>query len=142
MNSSLDNAVSSTKCHNSILRSIVSIRSGRRRVSLIWSPEKASQTPNQIRTPTKATTTMTLRSSPRKRLLIPETASPKTPEKLSTLRHAAATVYSPKQWQPITKRLRFDEKPIAQSNDKVPLATIMMGLSNEQLMNIIQGIGA
>lgn len=109
-------------------------------MSLIWSPEKAPQTSNQIRTPTKATTTMTLRSSPRKRLLIPENSSPKTPEKPSSPRHAAGTVCTPKQWQPTTKRLRFDDKPIAQTNDKIPLATIMMGLSNEQLMNIIQGL--
>lgn len=85
---------------------------------------------------------MTLRSSPRKRLLIPEIASPKTPEKLSSPRHAAiaATAYSSKHWQPTTKRLRFDDKPIAQTNVKIPLGTIMMGLSNEQLMTIIQGL--
>lgn len=93
-------------------------------------------------TPTKATITMTLRSSPRKRLLIPEMASPKTPEKLSSPRHAAtgASAYQPKQWQPTTKRLRFDDKPIAKTNEKIPLTTIMMGLSNEQLINIIQGL--
>lgn len=120
---------------------------GRRRISLTWSPEKATIT--SVRTPTKSafgTTTMTLRSSPRKRLLMNDIAQI-TPEKLSSPRKlngspSTTPGASTKNWYPSSKRLRFEDKPIGQTNHNTPLNKILKGLSSDQLLGIIQGLVA
>lgn len=84
---------------------------------------------------------MTLRSSPRKRLLLNESMQ-KTPEKLSSpsKKSNAFINGSFKTKYPSSKRLRFDDKPIAQTNTSTPLTTILKGLTSDQLLNIIEGL--
>lgn len=115
---------------------------GRRRISITWSPEKTPTNTPATKTPTKSTT-MTLRSSPRKRLLLNEYNST-TPEKLQSPRKPINTSPSSspqsQKLYPSSKRLRFDIKPLAQSQTAVPLNVLLKGLNNEQLIEIIQGL--
>lgn len=94
---------------------------------------------------------MTLRSSPRKRLYIPDGPTPASPlalEKNNNISSpqrganpanrfltALSTPYSPQ-----TKRSRIFSPPVAQLNAKTPLSKLLKGLSNAQLINIIQGM--
>lgn len=93
---------------------------------------------------------MTLRSSPRKRLYIAERQPPQSPlskEKIhfnspnrSNNRASASGTSSP-SYSPQSKKSCILSPPIAQSNDKTPLAKILRGFSSAQLINIIlQGI--
>lgn len=101
-----------------------------------------------LRTPTKSTSTMTLRSSPRKRLHLDggtnSAASPsvlmsphQSPRKPTRTMSQILTA-TPQYYTPQTKRLRIIESPIAQQNDKTPLAHILKGLSHAQLIDVIQ----
>lgn len=116
---------------------------GRRRISINWSPEKTPSSATTasaiLRTPTKPTSTMTLRSSPRKRLHLdgssPISSQSPTRRPIRTSSLAIAQNYSP-----LSKRLRLTESPIAQQNLKTPLIKMLKGLSNAQLINIIQEI--
>jgi hypothetical protein len=71
-------------------------------------------------------TSMILRNSPRKRILTdPDPTSSSTP------------------YSTPTKRLRFaEDRPMSAINPEIPLKTLLKGLSHEQLIEIIQGIGA
>lgn len=109
---------------------------GRRRVPIIWSPEKAFyQSPHK--TPTKSLSAMTLRSSPRKRSLmkelseVPAEQQPALPSKRSTPAKA-----SPSH----AKKMRFEEGSINRKNRDVPLETLLSGLSQEQLIAMITGM--
>lgn len=132
---------------------------GRRRISLNWSPDKT--TPNRLETPTAqmiVNTPMTLRSSPRKRLLLGDVTynaaaslssltSTKTPQKSqittpnkadSSTASVAANVIPLSS--PSSKRLRWDDKSVVQQNDRTPLTTMLKGLSADQLQAIIVGL--
>lgn len=117
---------------------------GRRRISINWSPEK-TPTSSILRTPTKSTTTMTLRSSPRKRLHLADgtiasasgsmanhtmNASPRKTTRLQSI--VSSSYYTPQ-----TKRSRIVESPLAQRNVSAPLTKVLKGLSHAQLINVI-----
>lgn len=93
---------------------------------------------------------MTLRSSPRKRLHLDGVASSsvmlspqsmgqsptrkmRTPQGTQTPTSSTSSSYTPQM-----KRLRFTESPIAQQNQTTPLTKILKGLSQSQLINVIQ----
>ncbi|XP_055716117.1 uncharacterized protein LOC129809961 [Phlebotomus papatasi] len=97
---------------------------GRRSISLTWSPgqEKTNGKKSPMKTPTKNMSQMVLRSSPRKRLLMSDGKSP----------------VCPKMILEDTKKLRIEEKSVAQINTQTPLSTYLKGYSQEQLVMIIQ----
>lgn len=132
------------------------IRQRGRRRSITWSPDKIPSSTaamlSILRTPTKSTSTMTLRSSPRKRLhldgggsngaspsvlMSPQSQnghqSPRKPTRLMSQIISA----TPQYYTPQTKRLRIIESPIAQQNEKTPLTSILKGLSHAQLIDVI-----
>lgn len=115
------------------------IITGRRGIPLIWTPEKTPTTAVRLRTPTIQTTTMTLRSSPRKRLLLDE-FGPTTPEKYDTSSPRKSNTSPKIQFYQTSKRLRFDEKPIVQLLPSTPLSTSLKALSHAQLLDIINGL--
>lgn len=116
---------------------------GRRRISINWSPEKTQSTSIE-RTPTKSTTTMTLRSSPRKRLQLSDgtisviTSAPTSHERTQSPRKTNRFLTSVGYYTPQTKRSRLTESPLAQRNVRTPLTKVLRGLSNAQLINVIQ----
>lgn len=119
------------------------IRQRGRRRSINWSPDKtawAASALSILRTPTKSTTTMTLRSSPRKRLHLTETQSPtQSPQSMNqSPRKPIRTISSLATYTPQSKRLRLTESPIAQQNAKTPLNKVLKGLSQAQLIDVIQ----
>lgn len=93
---------------------------GRRSTSIFWSPEKIRDSLTPIRS------AMTLRSSPRKRLLLTD-ITPISPDQshLTTPRKSSSNQL--KLTFPGGKRLKFDEKPIAQTNTDVPLSETLKG---------------
>lgn len=122
---------------------------GRRRITLSWSPDKvAAQNRSPFeKTPTKTQpSTMTLRSSPRKRLLISNGeqgdnsfCDDKTPRKKQIT--PVKNLWSA---SPMIKKTRLGEeeqRPLAQNAGfDVPLSTLLLGLSQDQLIKIIQNI--
>lgn len=126
---------------------------GRRRPLMDWTPEQATASASSPmrnpfqRTPTKMplSTNMILRSSPRKRLTMGSTP----PEPTMTMGFSGGvglinspTKHSAKQLWPGTPtvkkiKLNDDEKPMAQLNDELPLATLLQGLSQQQLIELI-----
>ncbi|KAM7358740.1 uncharacterized protein ACRADG_003602 [Cochliomyia hominivorax] len=124
---------------------------GRRRPLMDWTPEQAAATTNSSirnpfqRTPTKMplNTNMILRSSPRKRLTMGST--PPEPGMCFGANINSPTKHNAKQqlWpgSPLVKRSRLcdDEKPMAQLNQELPLATLLQGLSQQQLIELIVG---
>lgn len=133
---------------NHSLFSVIIRQRGRRR-SINWSPDKIPSSTaallSILRTPTKSTS-MTLRSSPRKRLHLDGVASSssvlmsplsigQSPRK--TIR-TTPQITTPQSYTPQTKRLRFTESPIAQQNQTTPLTKILKGLSQTQLITVIQ----
>lgn len=93
---------------------------GRRSTSIFWSPEKIRDTLTPIRS------AMTLRSSPRKRLLITD-ITPISPDQTFCTTPRKSSSNQLKQTFPGGKRLKFDEKPIAQTNTHVPLTETLSG---------------
>lgn len=82
---------------------------------------------------------MILRSSPRKRLHLNGVTSPMSPQpNLQSPRKVMRTQTSTPQSHIPPKRLCITESPIAQQNQKTPLAKILKGLSQAQLINVIQ----
>jgi hypothetical protein len=76
-------------------------------------------------------TSMTLRSSPRKRILIDTPTTEPDPSSSST------PVSTP------TKRLKFfDDRSMNATNNDVPIKTLLKGLNQEQLINIICDLSA
>lgn len=106
----------------------------RGRRSNICSPQKiAASAPvalSMLRTPTKASTP--IRSSPRKRLHLADTARTST----RSPRKSALTLFTPPQ----TKRMRLAESPMAQQNVRTPLGKVLKGYSPAQLIEIIQDL--
>lgn len=125
---------------------------GRRRPLIDWTPEQAAAATNSVmrnpfqRTPTKMplNSNMILRSSPRKRLTMGST--PPEPGMCFGGNMNSPTKPNAKQqlWpgSPLVKRSRLcdeSEKPIAQQNEELPLATLLQGLSQQQLIELIVG---
>lgn len=120
---------------------------GRRRPLIDWTPEQAVALTNSNirnpfqRTPTKMplSTNMILRSSPRKRLTMGSTP----PDPVMCFGTNSPTKPSAKQqlWPgtPLIKRSKLcdEEKPIAQQNEELPLAILLQGLSQQQLIELI-----
>lgn len=94
-----------------------------------------------LHTPTKATTTMTLRSSPRKRLYTPEQKH-SSPERLNNNNSPRLlnSSFNSTSYSPQSKRSRTPVTPIAQLNQKASLTRLLKGLSNSQLINIVQSL--
>lgn len=129
------------------------IRQRGRRRSINWSPDKIPSSTaallSILRTPTKPTSTMTLRSSPRKRLHldgVPSSSVLWSPQsngqspRKAIVRTMSQLTTTPQSYTPQTKRSRITESPIAQQNQKTPLAKILKGLSQAQLITVIQEI--
>lgn len=138
----------------------VIIRQRGRRRSINWSPDKIPSSTaallSILRTPTKSTTSMTLRSSPRKRLHLDGAASSsssaaaalsssvlmspqsigQSPRKIQRTTPQITT--TPQSYTPQTKRSRFTESPMAQQNQTTPLTKILKGLTQSQLITVIQ----
>lgn len=92
---------------------------------------------------------MTLRSSPRKRLHldgVPSSSVLWSPQsngqspRKAIVRTMSQLTTTPQSYTPQTKRSRITESPIAQQNQKTPLAKILKGLSQAQLITVIQEI--
>jgi hypothetical protein len=69
---------------------------------------------------------MTLRSSPRKRLLLTD-ITPITSDQTQSTPPRKSLLNNIKETFPGGKRLKFDEKPIAQTNTHVPLNETLKG---------------
>lgn len=111
---------------------------GRRRIPYTWSPDHFHRKSPQ-KTPTKNATPMTLRSSPRKRLL--DNFNNGTPEKLFSPKKADTSTKSTNIHNLHTgaKKLKFDESSIIQTTG-IPLNLALQALTNDQLIKIIQGL--
>lgn len=114
---------------------------GRRRLTGSWSPGKTAATPTRSpfqRTPTKMplSSSMILRSSPRKRLTMGS-----TPPEVDANAVTASPTKARQLWPstPVVKKMRLaeDERPFAQLNVEVPLKQILQGMSHQQLIDII-----
>lgn len=110
---------------------------GRRRVPIIWSPEKAFYA-SPHKTPTKAISAMTLRSSPRKRSLMKELSDVPAEQQMASPSSKRST---PAKGSPShAKRMRFEDGSINRKNRDVPLETLLVGLSQDQLISMITGM--
>lgn len=115
---------------------------GRRRVPIIWSPEKGFHLSPQ-KTPTKSISAMTLRSSPRKRSLINELSDVTA---AATADASGSSSSCSKRGTPVkspsnnAKKMRFEEGSINRNNRDVPLETLLKGLSQDQLITMITGM--
>lgn len=123
---------------------------GRRRFTTTFSPDKVNggvtgvsgnpiRSPFQ-RTPTKnlqLTSGMILRSSPRKRLTMGST--PPDPTPMDTYSPMKLSCTKQQLWPgtPIVKKLKMDNRPVAQTNSDVPLPQLLQGLSQQQLIDLI-----
>ncbi|XP_055372928.1 uncharacterized protein LOC129606576 [Condylostylus longicornis] len=124
---------------------------GRRRISLVWSPEKnvlptgvvSSRSPFP-KTPTKiGCSSMTLRSSPRKRLMNDFIANESCERKnFSPKKNINEESSNRIMWcgTPVVKRQKLDERPLAQANFEIPLHLQLKGLTQDQLIEIIKGL--
>ncbi|XP_043650553.1 uncharacterized protein LOC122618284 [Drosophila teissieri] len=126
---------------------------GRRRFTTTFSPDKVNggggaggganggssmRSPFQ-RTPTKnlqLTSGMILRSSPRKRLTMGSTPPEPTPmDTYSPIKMATTKQLWP--GTPIVKKLKMDDRPVGQTNTDATLPSLLQGLSQEQLIDLI-----
>ncbi|XP_017122221.1 uncharacterized protein LOC108142713 [Drosophila elegans] len=126
---------------------------GRRRFTTTFSPDKVNggggagvgasggpsmRSPFQ-RTPTKnlqLTSGMILRSSPRKRLTMGSTPPDPTPmETYSPIKMATTKQLWP--GTPIVKKLKMDDRPVGQTNTDATLPSLLQGLSQDQLIELI-----
>lgn len=114
---------------------------GRRRVTMNWSPDRKTISP--LKTPTKNTpnntslSVMTLRSSPRKRLLTD--FSHLTPEKLQSPRKISSPMKNVISCSS-AKKLKYEETSVIRNSKNVPLNIALKGLTQEQLISIIQNL--
>lgn len=112
---------------------------GRRRVPIMWSPEKGFQSPNK--TPTKSISAMTLRSSPRKRSLIRELSDVRVSGIDASHSSPSNKKNTPSKGSPgSAKKLRLQEGSINRSKSEVPLETLLKGFSQDQLIAMITGM--
>nr|XP_016934857.1 uncharacterized protein LOC108013485 [Drosophila suzukii] len=122
---------------------------GRRRFTTTFSPDKVNggggasggssmRSPFQ-RTPTKnlqLTSGMILRSSPRKRLTMGSTPPEPTPmDTYSPIKMATTKQLWP--GTPIVKKLKMEDRPVGQTNTDATLPSLLQGLSQEQLIELI-----
>ncbi|EDW44226.1 uncharacterized protein LOC6616309 [Drosophila sechellia] len=126
---------------------------GRRRFTTTFSPDKVNggggagggasggssmRSPFQ-RTPTKnfqLTSGMILRSSPRKRLTMGSTPPEPTPmDTYSPIKMATTKQLWP--GTPIVKKLKLEDRPVGQTNKDATLSSLLQGLSQEQLIDLI-----
>ncbi|XP_067612667.1 uncharacterized protein [Eurosta solidaginis] len=117
---------------------------GRRRFNAAASPETGS-TPLRMpfqRTPTKIplSTSMILRSSPRKRLTMGSTPPAPDPPVMPSPTKAKQQLWP--TGVPQVKKMRFgceeeEDKPIAQLNKATPLPMLLQGMSQQQLIGLI-----
>lgn len=115
---------------------------GRRRIPIIWSPEKGFHV-SPHKTPTKSISTMTLRSSPRKRSLIKELSEVPAPSTEGNQTPSSSSNRSPstKTMSPGTaKKMRFEEGSINRKRNDIPLETLLKGLSQEQLIVMVNSM--
>ncbi|XP_054735196.1 uncharacterized protein LOC129242534 [Anastrepha obliqua] len=147
----VDNATNVPHSHDNILVPIPSpdemiIRQrGRRRFNNAPSPDTGN-TPLRMpfqRTPTKVplSTSMILRSSPRKRLTMGSTPPAPEPPIMPSPTKAKQKLWPP--GTPLVKKLRLESedgvcnKPIAQINGETPLPVLLQGMSQQQLIELI-----
>ncbi|XP_018801000.1 PREDICTED: uncharacterized protein LOC108976393 [Bactrocera latifrons] len=120
---------------------------GRRRFNNGLSPD-VGNTPLRMpfqRTPTKVplSTSMILRSSPRKRLTMGSTPPAPEPPVMPSPTKAKQQLWP--TGTPMAKKLRLggedgnSGKPIAQMNEEMPLPLLLQGMSQQQLINLIVG---
>uniref|UniRef100_A0A182JZA0 Uncharacterized protein n=1 Tax=Anopheles christyi TaxID=43041 RepID=A0A182JZA0_9DIPT len=116
---------------------------GRRRRPIIWSPDHNERAlfPSPMKTPTKNISTMTLRSSPRKRSLMQEFADVpsisggySSPSKRMPQTARTSVGDTPGT---STKKSRWEETAMNRVDESIPLDTILKGYSREQLIGII-----
>eukprot|EP00099_Drosophila_melanogaster_P009375 NP_001262112.1 uncharacterized protein Dmel_CG5199, isoform B [Drosophila melanogaster] len=126
---------------------------GRRRFTTTYSPDKVNggggagggasggssmRSPFQ-RTPTKnfqLTSGMILRSSPRKRLTMGSTPPEPTPmDTYSPIKMATTKQLWP--GTPVVKKLKMEDRPVGQTNTDATLPSLLQGLSQEQLIDLI-----
>jgi Cut8, nuclear proteasome tether protein len=123
---------------------------GRRSLPIIWSPEPG-RPPSPLKTPTKSngsptTTPMTLRSSPRKRLMLADYPTPVTPDKsfagrLSTPgKRSSSSPMKNSAGPTAIKKIRFEDTSIHRVDRDVPLNVVLKGMSHDQLIEIIQNM--
>ncbi|XP_065076035.1 uncharacterized protein LOC135699634 [Ochlerotatus camptorhynchus] len=112
---------------------------GRRRVPIMWSPEKGLQSPHK--TPTKSISAMTLRSSPRKRSLIKELSDVRVSGPDASYSSPPSKRSTPSKGSPSnSKKIRLQEGSMNRNNGEVPLETLLKGFSQDQLISIITGM--
>lgn len=109
---------------------------GRRKISLSWSPMK---TPMRS---SSSNSTMTLRSSPRKRIFMSEySPSSRSLEKPRTPNPSPYKAPNPTVLMRYTsKRLRYEDTPVARRLRTTPLNQILSGLEKNQLIGIIEDL--
>ncbi|XP_058066066.1 uncharacterized protein LOC131215691 [Anopheles bellator] len=113
---------------------------GRRRNAVMWSPDNRSLFPSPMRTPTKSMTSMTLRSSPRKRSLIQELSDVSGQSIGSPAKRLLSPRTSAGCSTTAAKKMKLEESAMNRQNDGIPLETILNGYSKEQLIKIISSL--
>lgn len=113
---------------------------GRRRVPIIWSPEKGFHLSPQ-KTPTKCISAMTLRSSPRKRSLIKELSEATICSSEASHSSSSSKRNTPVKSSPgSVKKMRIEEGSIHRKNRAIPLDTLLKGFSQQQLVSMISNM--
>uniref|UniRef100_A0A182Q343 Uncharacterized protein n=1 Tax=Anopheles farauti TaxID=69004 RepID=A0A182Q343_9DIPT len=125
---------------------IFSGQRGRRRLTDIWSSIQRPTPPSPMKTPTKNISTMTLRSSPRKRSLAQEFTDMSAANGFGSPSKRQLTARmsvgdSPGTSYPV-KKPRLQETAMNRQNNAIPLETILKGHSREQLIGIISSLVA
>lgn len=115
---------------------------GRRRLNTTWSPEQKTRNAGVAQgTPTKnGLMSLTLRSSPRKRLL--DNFVHTTPEKIFSPKKNETPVKNsnPYGLHTSAKKLKFEERSIIQTSPNTPINVALKGLTKDQLISIIQNM--
>uniref|UniRef100_A0A182WC95 Uncharacterized protein n=1 Tax=Anopheles minimus TaxID=112268 RepID=A0A182WC95_9DIPT len=114
---------------------------GRRRRPVIWSPDTNDRAffPSPMQTPPKSTSTMTLRSSPRKRSLMQDFVDVSSTSGLVSPSTRVPSAHTSTGNSPGTssKKSKVDEMAKNRQNVAIPLATVLSGYSKEQLISLI-----
>ncbi|XP_053665527.1 uncharacterized protein LOC128714677 [Anopheles marshallii] len=118
---------------------------GRRRTPVVWSPDNRDRVPfpSPMQTPPRNTSTMTLRSSPRKRSLMQEFAEvPSTSGGFSSCSQRMPTTQTSTNDSPGTsaKKPKVNETVMTRQNGTIPLETILKGYSPDQLISMLVSI--
>ncbi|XP_052896410.1 uncharacterized protein LOC128303482 [Anopheles moucheti] len=118
---------------------------GRRRTPVVWSPDNRDRVPypSPMQTPPRNTSTMTLRSSPKKRSLMQEFAEvPSTSGGSSPCSQRMSTAQTSTDDSPGTsaKKPKVNDTEMTRQNGTIPLETILKGYSQDQLVSMIGSI--